>query len=275
MKLRVDIRIDVQSFKASVQAQTAENPQQFDEALRAPLKLAAREAIKGNFLGQGKYSPRPIAKFTSRQSGQYRGWVEGKHGSDRARMQQQVDQEKTQEVHAQKQYLRNRIILQGVQKAGQASPAFHQMAQQAATISANAKGAHNPRQQFQAAFLQKQQQSSPQLQGFLRNSQKGQDMVKDANQKVRKIQAGKMRFGVQTGLLQKAWYDPGVQTSTQKGSLSYSLSPSSKHDTPHSPTADRLTRDLERPKGGHGSWRGLLDRAQLVEALRDQGVIIL
>lgn len=209
---------------------------------REATQRALSRVIYGNFTGQGPYNPRPIATHSSPSARRFRTWVTQTHGSSRARRAS---------GQSLKDRTRDQFVLSGVREA---HPSRYAAAQEKVSASRppSPSGTQVVRQRL--------------ARGLSARAKKG----RMRRARVAAMSAGRMRFGVQTGRLARAWYDLRVRASRSGSGLSLSVRPG-RADTPNTPDAERLTGILQR----RSHWNGLLDTAQLIDALRDEGVIAL
>ena len=262
-RYKVSYHIDELAFERQVRDKTRENQQMFDDDLREPLRQAARAVIYGNFMGTGAYNPRAIGEFTSTRARYYRGWVETNYGSQRAYLAGGKRAERVSEKQSF-DHLRNAALLDAVSQRGEKNPSLKAIASEARRAKLSST---DPLRNKEAAGFDN-------LRGYL-SCGVGTILTRKATKQAERQQrqpilpkAGKMKYGVQTGKLARAWRDLTVTNSNPR-QLNMQLNPTMGNEA-GTPNALKLTEYLSRNKG----WRGLMDHNQLVDALKDQGVIV-
>lgn len=233
--MRITYHVDQEGFARSVQVHVRDHQEMFLHDLDRPFREAARRVIYGNFMGSGSYSPRPIGKFSNTRAQYLRGWVQSEHQSQRQYLAQLGGRQGKQDGFDS---VRLGFVNEKLRETGK---------------------------QPVAARVTGQVLNQLPGRGFV-NLRK--DLAKSTPALTRQVpRAGKMRYGVQTGKLAKAWYDLGVGVTLSGKGLSIALHPKSVPEK-GTPDAARLTQYLSHNAG----WRGLMDDPQLKAALRDQGV---
>lgn len=264
-KFKVDYHINEASFETAVDKTVAENQHVFADELAAVLRRGASLVIYGNFMGQGRYNPRPIGEFTSRRARYYRGWVEQNYGSQRAYLAGAKKIKREQELSRSFNHLRNAALIDAVAKHTESNPALKRILSEAkrAKLTNSDPLSSKPGEGFDN------------LRGYL-SSDVGRKLTRKAEAKAEyesaripvRPKVGTMKYGVQTGKLARSWRDLTVSSSNPRR-LEMRLKPT-MGSTAGTPDALKLTEYLSKNKG----WRGLMDHDQLVEALKDQGVIV-
>lgn len=259
--LNVEYTIDQQAMQAEIDEVIAREQGIFNGPLREPLRQATRAVIYGNFMGTGRYGPRPIGKFTGRRARYQRGWIEQNYKSQRAYMagakKRGTDDQK--EKFKNLDHLRSASVLDAVSQLGSKNPAYAKIAGEAKTAQQSGR---NPLDAKSGGGFDN-------LRGFL-GSDAGKSLTRQSERQNPSVTpAAKMRYGVQTGKLARAWYDLNVSSSRSTG-LTFQLNPA-LGSTSRTPAAQALTNRMSRNRG----WKGLMDHAQLVRALEDQGLIVL
>ena len=222
---------------------------------------ALAKVIHGNFTGTGPYAPRPVGTFKGQQSRTWRAWVNRTYGSSRARRagarsQEEVSQSDGARALAERQ--RDRFLLQG---------ALDTNPEKYGRVREQALAARKAAQGQDATAILRTRLSQGVLGAYAR-SKKARKMLHKRRGSLQSLSAGKMRFGVQTGRLARAWYDLSVKSTRKGDGFTLSATPDAGTTT-NTPDAETLTGILSRRPG----WNGLLSTQQLVTALRDEGVI--
>lgn len=265
-KFKVDYHIDEMQLQRAVDKSVKENQNVFSDELASVLRRGASLVIYGNFMGQGRYDPRPVGDFTSRRARYYRGWVEQNYGSQRAYLAGAKKREREKTLSRSFDHLRNVSLIDAVSKHASNNPALRSIVTEAqrAKLSDTDPLKSKPGEGFDN------------LRGYL-SSGVGKKLTRKAEAKAEREttripvqpKVGTMKYGVQTGKLARAWRDLNV-TNQNPRKLNMKLNPT-MGNTVGTPDALRLTEYLSKNKG----WRGLMDHNQLVQALKDQGVIII
>lgn len=261
-KFKVDYHIDEKAFGRSIDIEVENNQSMFSDEVSSAIRRAASLVIYGNFMGQGRYNPRAIGEFTSRRARYYRGWVEQNYGSQRAYLAGAKRREK--KTGDSFDYLRNVALIDAVSKHASDKPALGRI------LSEAQKAKLSNTDPLQS----KPGEGYDNLRGYL-SSGIGKKLTRKAVKQAEKSErqpvqpkVGTMKYGVQTGKLARAWRDLRVMSSNPR-ELVMNLNPTMGNSA-GTPGALKLTEYLSRNKG----WRGLMDHDQLIEALKDQGVIV-
>lgn len=264
-KFKVDYHIDEAAFETAINKTVEENQHVFADELSAVLRRGASLVIYGNFMGQGRYNPRPIGEFTSRRARYYRGWVEQNYVSQRAYLAGAKKRKREQDLSRSFDHLRNTALIDAVTKHTQGNPALKGILSEAkrAKLTSSDPLSSKPGKGFNN------------LRGYL-SSDVGKKLTRKAEAKAEREstripvqpKVGTMKYGVQTGKLARAWRDLTVSSNDPRR-LKMNLNPT-MGNTVGTPDALKLTEYLSKNKG----WRGLMDHNQLVDALKDQGVIV-
>lgn len=262
--------VDTKQIELSISEEVARRQEMFKDDLAGPIKRAAGKVIKGNITGTGPYNPRPIGSYGSPRARYYRGWVTENYGSSRARRSGEKDTQRMEAHSKLAEALQKKYILEAAARSGYAVNSVNKRAHNMLKLidkRGERVGREGKEEMYRAALDLSPGAGKDLLSEALSRTRVGKRLASRAGRAARKNAAGKMRYGLQSGFLAEAWYD--LRGSPTTSGLNFELLPSDK-TTAGTPKALVLTRALQRQAG---QWYGLLDTEQLIDALRDEGVI--